>query len=252
LTIAQSDLTGPGNELRPRLHQRHAPRGRGPRVEELVLPFDAKRGFLREPGAAFGPKLPAWTYVDPKTFYSPYISGAQRLPNGNTLICAGVPGRVFEVTAAGEIVWEFLNPHGGDHPAPTQAGQAPRTALFRARSRRTIPAPREVELEIARGQNVAETHMNTLFAHPGGRPVLSQSASAQQPGADLTAESGQAMRLPLVASAGDDGDGYDDLVAGIWEWDSYEDDERPRLSLPRRTRRPFRQYLLDRRWSPGW
>jgi hypothetical protein len=102
------------------------------RVEELVLPFDPKRGFVRQPPAAFGPELPAWSYVDPKTFYSPYISGAQRLPNGNTLICAGVPGRVFEVTRAGEIVWEYLNPLGGDHPAPSQAGQAPRTALFRA------------------------------------------------------------------------------------------------------------------------
>jgi len=124
---------GPGNELRLLVFNNGMHReAEDSRVEELVLPFDPKRGFLREPGAAFGPKLPAWTYVDPKTFYSPYISGAQRLPNGNTLICAGVPGRVFEVTAAGEIVWEFLNPHGGDHPAPTQAGQAPRTALFRA------------------------------------------------------------------------------------------------------------------------
>jgi hypothetical protein len=43
-------------------------------------------------------------------FYSSIVSSAQRLPNGNTLICEGHPGRVFEVTREGEMVWEFTNP----------------------------------------------------------------------------------------------------------------------------------------------
>ena len=43
--------------------------------------------------------------------HSPYISSAQRLPNGNTLITQGSDGRVFEVTADHEIVWEFINPY---------------------------------------------------------------------------------------------------------------------------------------------
>jgi len=43
-------------------------------------------------------------------FNSPYIAGAQRLPNGNTLICEGGTGRIFEVTKENEIVWEFVNP----------------------------------------------------------------------------------------------------------------------------------------------
>jgi hypothetical protein len=42
-------------------------------------------------------------------FYSFYISGAQRLPNGNTLITEGYTGRVFEVTASGELVWEYVS-----------------------------------------------------------------------------------------------------------------------------------------------
>ena len=41
-------------------------------------------------------------------FYSPYISGAQRLPNGNTLITEGAFGRIFEVTPEHETVWEFV------------------------------------------------------------------------------------------------------------------------------------------------
>src|SRR3972149_8289690 len=41
---------------------------------------------------------------------SSLVSSAQRLPNGNTLITEGVGGRVFEVTAKHEIVWEYVNP----------------------------------------------------------------------------------------------------------------------------------------------
>ena len=37
-------------------------------------------------------------------------SGAQRLPNGNTLICEGMTGRLFEVTSVGEVVWEYVTP----------------------------------------------------------------------------------------------------------------------------------------------
>lgn len=51
--------------------------------------------------------LPVWT------FYSSFISGAQRLPNGNTLICEGVSGRIFQVTPQGEIIWEYVSPHFG-------------------------------------------------------------------------------------------------------------------------------------------
>jgi hypothetical protein len=52
----------------------------------------------------------AWSYAPRDRFFSTNISGAQRLPNGNTLICEGATGRVFEVTPGGKIVWEFQNP----------------------------------------------------------------------------------------------------------------------------------------------
>ena len=45
------------------------------------------------------------------SFYSSFISSAQRLPNGNTLITEGSDGRLFEVTAEGEVVWEYLSPY---------------------------------------------------------------------------------------------------------------------------------------------
>jgi len=46
----------------------------------------------------------------PHSFFSGSISSAQRLPNGNTLICEGDDGRIFEVTAQHEIVWEYIFP----------------------------------------------------------------------------------------------------------------------------------------------
>lgn len=53
-----------------------------------------------------------WEYTaKPKErFLSKYISGAQRLPNGNTLICEGGKAHLFEVTPEGEIVWDFISP----------------------------------------------------------------------------------------------------------------------------------------------
>jgi len=46
-------------------------------------------------------------------FFSHYISAAQRLPNGNTLITEGANGRIFEVTPDKETVWEFTSPSMG-------------------------------------------------------------------------------------------------------------------------------------------
>ncbi len=42
--------------------------------------------------------------------YSSYISSAQRLPNGNTMITEGGGGRLFEVTPDYEIIWEYISP----------------------------------------------------------------------------------------------------------------------------------------------
>jgi len=53
-----------------------------------------------------------WQYLatPPESFFSAERGANQRLPNGNTLITESVKGRIFEITSAGEIVWEFYNP----------------------------------------------------------------------------------------------------------------------------------------------
>ena len=53
-----------------------------------------------------------WEYKSgsPTSFYSDHISNAQRLPNGNTMVCSGGSGHLFEVTSEKEVVWEYINP----------------------------------------------------------------------------------------------------------------------------------------------
>ncbi len=81
-------------------------------VDELVPPLDNAGEYHLEAGQAYGPRELAWTYTAPvpSDLYSEAISGAQRLPNGNTLICDGVHGVFTEVTTGGEIVWRYVDP----------------------------------------------------------------------------------------------------------------------------------------------
>ena len=53
-----------------------------------------------------------WEYVasPPGDFFTSGGGSAQRLANGNTLVCETNKGRVFEVTSQGEVVWVWLNP----------------------------------------------------------------------------------------------------------------------------------------------
>ena len=80
-------------------------------IEEFTPPADGY-GYGPAAGRGYGPEGMAWSYAapNPSDFFSPIGSGVQRLPNGNTLICAGTTGRLFEVTPAGEIVWEYISP----------------------------------------------------------------------------------------------------------------------------------------------
>ena len=61
-----------------------------------------------------------WSYkgTPPRSFMSWFISGCQRLKSGNTLICEGLWGRLFEVTPNGEIVWDYTSPFVMDRPHP--------------------------------------------------------------------------------------------------------------------------------------
>jgi len=59
--------------------------------------------------------LPNQNYINGRIPFSTFISGARRLPNGNTILCEGQNGRVYEVTYdTKEVVWEFYRPEKDD------------------------------------------------------------------------------------------------------------------------------------------
>ena len=90
--------------------------GRGySEVLELEYPLGSGEAPAPRRGEAFGPERPAWRYrgSPPESFFSQRTSSVQRLANGNTLILAGLQGTMFEVTPAGETVWQYVNPVDG-------------------------------------------------------------------------------------------------------------------------------------------
>ncbi len=91
---------------------RDRPGGEFSSVDIIDPPVDDNGNYFYQQGTAFGPESAEWIYKadNPTEWYSSFISGAQRLPNGNTLICSGADGRFFEIATNGEIVWEYINP----------------------------------------------------------------------------------------------------------------------------------------------
>ncbi len=61
-------------------------------------------------------------------FFSTHLSGVQRLASGNTLICEGAKGAIFEVTPDRDVVWHYVNPNWQSHPKFTSINW-----VFRAR-----------------------------------------------------------------------------------------------------------------------
>jgi Arylsulfotransferase (ASST) len=106
------------------------PQGPYTKVYEFVPPVDSNGRYKLPAKGPYGPAEPVWTY-SAKGFDASYISGAQRLANGNTFVSSGPKGRLFEVTPAGEIVWEYWSPYRGDSASSTPNDRANPYSLFR-------------------------------------------------------------------------------------------------------------------------
>jgi hypothetical protein len=87
-------------------------------IVEFTPPMAAVGSYIAKQGQAYGPTELRWEYnpEPPARFFSWFISGAQRLPNGNTLINHGAAGKLREVTVTGDIVWEYE--YTGVHDVP--------------------------------------------------------------------------------------------------------------------------------------
>jgi hypothetical protein len=150
----------------------------GTAVWEFLPPMDAMGNFLLTPGTAYGPAAPLWTYAAPG-FSSSFISGCERLPNGNTLICAGAQAWVFEVTPAAQVVWSFVLP--GANTLIFHAHYVERT-LWADKSSLSGAAGGTVTFDVIAGS-----------PHAGRTYVLLGSASGTTPGIPV----GGGLVLPL-------------------------------------------------------
>ena len=81
-------------------------------VDVIAPPVDEQGHYFYEVGQAYEPDSFSWQYIaeEPASFFSSNISGARRLPNGNTLICEGRTGNFWEVDLVGNVVWHYVNP----------------------------------------------------------------------------------------------------------------------------------------------
>ena len=109
-------LPGAGNILV--FNNRNKQPGAYSTVVEFVPAVDANGGYPLAGAAAHGPAKPKWVYqaATPSDLFSPHVSSAQRLANGNTFICAGAAGVFFEVSPAGQVLWKYTNPVSQNGP----------------------------------------------------------------------------------------------------------------------------------------
>ena len=113
--------------------------------------------------------------LDAARFYSPFISSAQRLPNGNTLITEGSNGRIFEVTSDHALVWEYVSPYRNN-------GELSLSSVYRAYRAPYEWAP---ELDRPRERAIVPPHCSMFrvegAALPGReREVVVQGAFADE------------------------------------------------------------------------
>ncbi len=78
-------------------------------INIISPPTDSPGVYTYDTMNGYGPTAADWTYTAPD-FFSSILSSAQRLPNGNTLICDGDSGYFFEIDPSNNIVWEYINP----------------------------------------------------------------------------------------------------------------------------------------------
>lgn len=103
--------------------------GNGSSVDEIDLPLNTDGTYRREPSKAFAPAVPIVAFPPNITaaYYAQNISGATRLPNGNTLSCLGPTGTLIESTPEGDEVWRYVNPVS--MYGITSQGQTPRNNM---------------------------------------------------------------------------------------------------------------------------
>ena len=77
---------------------------------DVITPVILDGEYQLDANDRFLPNSTSWSWNQGADMYSGFVSGAERLPNGNTLIAHGTHGTLYEVTLEGQIVWTYINP----------------------------------------------------------------------------------------------------------------------------------------------
>ena len=193
-----------------------------------VIEFDLP-DYVSSPSNIVLPSEIVWSYgaaSGDEFYFSSHISGAQRLDNGNTLICSGAEGRFFEVTPDGDVVWEYTNPYVTTLQNGKEANEVFRCEAYLASSpelagqvlayANSIDDRVGASSESSPPQNVADDEQGTPQSIGGGQPPVgsgnqppsqgssqppSQGPGGSQPGG-MGAPDGIASVSPSVLHAG--------------------------------------------------
>ena len=109
-------------------------KNRGWSSVDIIQPPIDNNGQYNLTGSQYGPSTTDWSYSDPtpSNFFAVRISGAQRIENGNTLVCSGPNGYFFEVDSNNNKVWEYINPVTINGISTQGQGLAGGNSVFRA------------------------------------------------------------------------------------------------------------------------
>ncbi|UCG15416.1 MAG: aryl-sulfate sulfotransferase [Phycisphaerales bacterium] len=78
-------------------------------IDEITPPVNPDGTYHLEPSQPYGPVDVTWTCdeIDGEQFFAMVMSGVQRLPNGNHLICLAQDGHFIEVDETCSTAWDY-------------------------------------------------------------------------------------------------------------------------------------------------
>ena len=134
------------------------PSGDAASVDIITPPIDSLGNYTLVAGQAYGPASSYWSYMapTPTDFFTQTMGGAQRLPNGNTIVCEADKGNFFEVDSNKNLLWRYVNPVGTNGPI-SQGNIDTSLAVFRC----TFFSPSNAAFT-----GVALTSGNPIELHP--------------------------------------------------------------------------------------
>ena len=134
-----------------------------------------------------------WSYrsVNSHNFFSHIGCSGQRLPNGSTFICSDTEGHFFEVTAAGELVWEYINPVTRDGAVKVLGDVLPMTnSAFRA-YRYAVDHPAFKDRDLTPKGTITERAAQGLDIRPKRRPPPGKGDGQERSGKGGKSDGGE-------------------------------------------------------------